>query len=157
MPILDFLGLYHFLFGLETIGVSLIIIWWLMFEKKAISILAANLNSGRSYYITAVQIFLNILTSLELFAPPAAAVGKLKKRTLRCDLLLSCKKPFQFWQEIWIQAVVILLQLYPSLIGEHMSLTPWKLCHALSWTHNSHTLFCIHMYLLDLCSYVRNI
>ena len=67
------------------------------------------------------------------------------------------KKPFQFWQEIWIQVVVILLQLYPSLIGKHVSLTPWKLCHALSWTHNSHTLCCIHKYLLDLCSYVRNI
>ena len=27
---------------------------WLAFEKKAISILAGNLNSGRSYLITAV-------------------------------------------------------------------------------------------------------
>ena len=30
-------------------------IWWLAFEKKVISVLAGNLNSGRSYFITAVQ------------------------------------------------------------------------------------------------------
>ena len=48
-----FLGFYHLLFALETIGVSWIIIWWLIFEKK----------------------------------------------------------PFQFWREIWIWIVVILLQL----------------------------------------------
>ena len=29
-----FWGLYHMLFALETIGVSEIIIWWLVFEKK---------------------------------------------------------------------------------------------------------------------------
>ena len=29
-----FLGLHHMLFALETIGVSWIIIWWLIFEKK---------------------------------------------------------------------------------------------------------------------------
>ena len=31
---LSFLGLYHLLFALETIAVSLNIIWWLIFEKK---------------------------------------------------------------------------------------------------------------------------
>ena len=31
---LTFLGLYYFLFALETIGVSLIIIWWLILFKK---------------------------------------------------------------------------------------------------------------------------
>ena len=51
---LTFLGLYHMLFALETIGVTYIIIWWLIFEKKS----------------------------------------------------------FQFWREIWIWVVVILLQLY---------------------------------------------
>ena len=51
---LTFLGLYHMLFAVETIGVSEIIIWLLIFEKK----------------------------------------------------------PFQFWREIWIWVLVILLQLY---------------------------------------------
>ena len=31
---LTFLGLYHLLFALETIGVSLIIIWWQIFWEK---------------------------------------------------------------------------------------------------------------------------
>ena len=30
--------------------------------------------------------------------------------------LIFEKRPFQFWQKIWIQVVVILLQLYPALI-----------------------------------------
>ena len=35
------------------------------------------------------------------------------------------KKPFQFWREIWIQVVVILLQLYNPwfLIGGQIALT----------------------------------
>ena len=41
-------------FYLETIEVRSIMIRWLAFEKKAISILAGILNSGRSYLITAV-------------------------------------------------------------------------------------------------------
>ena len=31
---LNFLGLYHLRFALKTIGFSLTIIWWLIFEKK---------------------------------------------------------------------------------------------------------------------------
>ena len=31
---MTFLGLYHLLFALETIGISEIIIWWLIFEKR---------------------------------------------------------------------------------------------------------------------------
>ena len=48
---LSFLGLYHLLFTLQTIGVSLIIIWWLNIWEKTILILAVNLNLGRSLSI----------------------------------------------------------------------------------------------------------
>ena len=41
-------------------------IWWLSFEKKAISILAGNLNSSRSYLITAVLRLMNILEKMDL-------------------------------------------------------------------------------------------
>ena len=51
---IPFLGLYHFLFYIESIGVSQTITWWLVFEKKPISILAGNLNSRLSYLITIV-------------------------------------------------------------------------------------------------------
>ena len=54
---LTFLDLNHLCFALETIGVSQIVIWLLIFEKN----------------------------------------------------------PFQFWREIWIWVVVILLQLYYAI------------------------------------------
>ena len=56
---LFFLAFNGLVFNLETIEVRLIMIWWLAFEKKAISILAGNLNSGHSYLITAVLSFVS--------------------------------------------------------------------------------------------------
>ena len=42
------------LFALETIGVSEIIILWLIFEKKPFQFWRGNLNLGLSYLITTV-------------------------------------------------------------------------------------------------------
>ena len=37
------------------------------------------------------------------------------------------KKPLQFWREIWIQVVVILLQLYQASIRAHRSTSEFAL------------------------------
>jgi hypothetical protein len=52
---LTFLDLNQLMLYLENIGVSWIIIWWLIFKEKPKSIKAGNLNSRLSYLITTVQ------------------------------------------------------------------------------------------------------
>ena len=47
-----FWPLYGFVYNLETIGVSNIMIWWFICKKETILSFARNLNSGHSYHIT---------------------------------------------------------------------------------------------------------
>ena len=64
-----------------------IILWWLIFEKKAILILAGNLNSGFSYFITIVKqtktkcLIESILTTLKEAGASKCKILGLKKKT----------------------------------------------------------------------------
>ena len=85
------------------------IFWWLIFEKKVISTLSGYLNSGLSYLNTAGW------SSFHLQLKLKTQLGEILSKFKSCITIGASqyfrKKTFQFFWEIWIQVLFILLQL----------------------------------------------